>query len=151
MSYKFTCIIAVVALIIGLSLGYYALPAKIVTKTVVSTQIQIVHDSQIVKHDNVVTVVTKAVDGSTITTTKDLSVEDNKSETKTDDKTAQDTTITKSYDKNYFNLGIVGTIDFSNGHTGYGAYLNRSILGPFTMGIQVTNNPALGVMVGVSF
>jgi len=150
-SLKNTIITSIICTVVGIAIGYYSLPAKIVTETKIQTEMQVVHDTQTIKHDNIVTVVTKAVDGSTITTTKDLSVESDQSEEISNENSTAEATSTKSYDKGTLNIGALSTIDLSNGRISYGAYLTKSVLGPFTLGLQVTNSPAFGIMVGLSF
>lgn len=151
MTIKQSVIGFVVCLVMGIALGYSALPAKIVIKTQTVTVTQIVHDSQTVKKDNTITTITKKPDGTEITIVEDKNVTNTISETNSNQQIATSTDKETTYSKNNLNIGAIALLDFSTNHINYGAYINKSLLGPFTMGLQVTNNPSMGVMLGVNF
>jgi hypothetical protein len=150
-SIKYTTILALSCLIIGLSLGYYTLPAKIVTNTITQTVVQVVHDTQQVIKDNTTTTIVKKVDGSIVTTIEDKNVTSNLSTEISDSKSQTKSEKVVSYSKNNLNLGVIGIYNFSTNRIEYGGYVTKQLLGPITIGIQATQAPSAGFMVGLSF
>jgi hypothetical protein len=151
MSIKNTIISIVVSLVVGIAIGYYSLPAKIITKTEIKTVTQVVTNTSVKKKDNTVTIITKKPDGTTITLIKDNNVENSISSTQ--EKTEKDESSSREtdYDKNYLSVGALAVYDFHSGNYSYGGYINRQFLGPITIGVQATTSPQVGIMLGVKF
>src|SRR5271170_7594373 len=102
---------ALVIFTVGCACGYFALPAKVVTKTEVKTVIQVVKDTTQDKQDHVkvVTVVVRQKDGSTTTTTTKTQDSDTKTDTDTKINKDQDATSSKevTYSKNALSLNLL--------------------------------------------
>lgn len=130
------------ALLIGVACGRYTLPAKIVTKTVVTTDSS-KHESD---HSVVVRTETRKPDGTdTIITTTQKNV--------TNVSTADTTSLSSkavTYDTERWELLGVAGLDL-RGAPAYGAEINYRLLGPVTIGAMGLTSGFVGVSVGLRF
>lgn len=148
--------VASVTFLLGLSIGYFALPAKVVTKTETKTVEKLVEDQNKTTKNNKVVVVTEttAPDG---TKTKRTEVTD-KSVTTADTKTSDDVSSdsksekTVTYAKNELSISALVGIQIGDGFTpSYGLSVQKRVLGPIYVGAFGFTNRLAGVSLGLSF
>ena len=145
------------ALIVGLALGYFATPTKVVTKTEIKeverktddTKTDNKKDKIFIKVETILPdgtrkIETKIVDKGTITI-------DSSSETDRSTDTVTEKTVERSHDALIiYGLGGVKLSDWQSGPE-IGLGLQRRMLGPFWLGLYGTNKLSAGVTVGISF
>lgn len=150
---KNTVIVGVIALVVGLAIGRYSLPAKIEVKT----------ETQIVDHkqDNVqtetkdqsVTTVTVRPDGSKVTETHNNIVvsQIDKSKDTTATKSESDTVTT--YSTNRWGLSVIGAMRPLSAQFKpiYGGEISYRILGPFEIGAIGLQDGTIGIKLGLVF
>lgn len=130
-------LIGLLLLVIGIAVGRYTLPTKVVTKTVIDT-----HTVTVVQHD-VQTVEVDKPDGTKTVVTTDKSVDTTKS--KTDE---SQTKVTENYKPQW-----KAAVQFSSSSNLpdylYGVTLEKRILGPIFIGGFGNANRQFGVSLGV--
>jgi hypothetical protein len=140
--FKYALIACASALLIGLALGRYAAPDKVVTKE------KVVHDSQ--DHSTITRTKEKKADGTTVVVTtihKDV---------ESSTVSQNDKTITRDRPKWLVN-GVMGAEMGANGALNcpiYGIAVQRRIAGPFFIGaegIKLSDGFLAGASVGVEF
>lgn len=142
---------------LGLAVGRYSLPAKVVTKEVVKVEIKEVEKKVTNKHNDktVVIVETKKPDGTVVTEKRivDKSTTDTKTDTSTDTKSESNKETTKEYAKNQYSIRALVGKDFTNFSAPmvYGAAFDRKFFGPITVGVFGFTNGLGGVSVGLNF
>lgn len=137
--------------------AYYFAPQKVqIVEKEVKVEVE-KKDTDVTKkgHVDTVTKIKKNKDGSTVTVIHEVQddktsveVKDDKTETDSKDKS---TTIEKS--KGVTNLSVLSGINVSQPGNPilYGASVNRSILGPITIGLWGLSNGTCGASVGLNF
>lgn len=143
MSTRLQLLIGLLLLVIGLALGRYYTPEKVVTKTVIQT------NTVEVTHDHVVTVVKEvtALNGTKTktTTTIDLSVINSN----TDSTTQTQKTVTRD------NPQWKTSVQFSSSSVLpdylYGVTVERRIIGPVFIGVFGNANRQFGASIGMEF
>jgi hypothetical protein len=139
-------ILALIAcFLLGLGVGYFSLPQKVVTQVEVKEKIVTVTEK--VKADNVVTVYreiqrpdgTKEIRSRTFD--KSVSTE---AETKDDSKSVSETKTVERKQPDWKVAGLATT-------TGYGASIERRILGPIFLGAFGLSSGMAGISVGLLF
>lgn len=141
--------------VVGAS-AYYLAPQKV---KIVEKEVRVEVEKKdtkkdVKKHTDVVTVVIKTPDGtSTITTHKITDtgavteVKDNKASTDTVEKSKE---VTKS--SGTTNISVLAGVDITKpGGILYGVSVNRSILGPISIGLWGISNGTCGASVGLNF
>lgn len=153
MSAKAWLIAIVVALVAGLAIGRYSLPAKVVTevKTVEAEK----KSTQTDRDRKVETTITetKASDGTETKTTKIVDDSTTKRQTNTDTKTdtasRQETT---SKGATLSLSALAGVNPFASIPTmRYGGHISREVLGPVTIGVWGFSDATFGLSVGLNF
>ena len=167
-SVKSLAISSAAILLVGLAVGRFSLPAKVVTKTeiqVVTKEVESkTSDQEIARKSNkdFVRIVTKKPDGTVITETHIIDKSTSKTTEVTQDTTEKDssTTITQdktvTYAKNDWHVsGLAspsGDNSFLRGPSiAYGLMVERRILGPFYIGGFGLTNHTIGASLGVTF
>ena len=139
-------IIALVVLfLLGLGVGRYSLPAKIVTET---KTVQ-VEAKQVAKEDHTIIVTVKKPDGSVITTTHndiDTHVVDDK---KTD--TATTKTVEYSVPKVTISALAASRLLVGAPSMAYGGQIQYRFLGPLQAGVMGLSDGTIGVSLGLTF
>lgn len=142
---------------VGLAVGYYSLPAKVVTKEVVKVEIREVEKKVTDKHtDRVIVVVeTKKPDGTIVTEKRivDKSTIETKTDKSTDTKSESNKETTKEYAKNQYSLRALVAKDLTNlaAPLVFGAAFDRKFFGPITVGVFGFSSGLGGVSVGLNF
>ena len=156
-----------VALVEGLALGRFTLPAKVVTKVEYKTEIKEVikwktqYAKQEDKNKDIVIIETKYPDGRVVRekhiTDKGVIHIDKKedgskeTDTKTDKKEETVTTYSKN-DWHFMGMTSPSAVDKPFGGTlSYGLMIEKRIIGPFYLGGFGLTNGVLGVGVGIGF
>lgn len=146
------------AALIGLALGRYSLPAKVITKTETIEVDKKQSETDSNKQDHSVIIITKTVnpDGTTKTVTEIKKDVENQSETKTSEEDSKDTKTSKEviYDSGKWSLSALAvTKPLSSLHPAitYGADISYKILGPFQVGVLGLTDGTLGVSFGITF
>jgi len=143
--------------VLGVAVGRYSLPAKVVTKEVVKVEIREVEKKVTDKHTNTVTVVveTKKPDGTVVIEKRivDKSTIETKSDKNTDTKSESNKETTKEYAKNQYSLRAMVGKDLTNltSPMVFGAAFDRKFLGPITLGVFGFSSGLGGVSVGLNF
>lgn len=153
MSTKVT-LLSLTALVVGLLLGRFSLPAKIITKTetveVDKKQSSINSNKQ--DHSIVTVTQTKKPDGSITTVTqtqKNVAVVTDTKSKETDDK---DTKTSKETDYNTSKWTLSAlVIDQVGKAPVYGGSVSFKVLGPFSIGILGASNGMFGTSIGITF
>lgn len=142
---------------IGVAVGRYTLPAKVVTKEIVKVEIREVEKKVTNKHtDKVIVIVeTKKPDGTVVTEKRivDKSVIDTITDKTKDTKSESNKETTKEYVKNQYSVRALVAKDFSNATSPlvYGAAFDRKFFGPITVGVFGFTSGLGGVSVGLNF
>lgn len=142
---------------VGVAVGRYTLPAKVVTKEIVKVEIREVEKKVTNKHtDKVVVIVeTKKPDGTVVTEKRivDKSVIDTVTDKTKDTKSESNKETTKEYAKNAYSIRALVGKDFSSAASPlvYGAAFDRKFLGPITVGVFGFTSGLGGVSVGLNF
>lgn len=143
--------------LLGLAVGRFTLPAKVVTKEVVKVEIREVEKKEInQKNDKVIVIIeTKKPDGTVITESKivDKSTVDTKSERTTETKSLSNKETTKEYAKNQYSLRVMVGKDLTNlaGPLVYGVGADKKFIGPINLGLYGFTNGVAGVSIGLTF
>lgn len=153
---KYLVIGSFVLFLVGTACGYFALPAKVVTKTETKVVTQIVKDTSQDKenHLKVVIVEEKKPDGTVVTTTTKTQDTDTKTNTDTKINKDQDTTTDKEvmYAKNSLTINALAATQI--GDTSgvlWGLQVTRKLIGPIQIGVFGLTNRTLGGSLGISF
>lgn len=145
------------ALLIGVAMGYFATPTKVVTKTEIKEVEKKVDETQKDTKKNKVYLRTETIlpDGTRKIETKivDKDTIDVSTSSETDKST--DTTTEKTVERTHdgliiYALGGAKLTDWTSGPE-WGAGVQKRVLGPFWLGVYGTNKLAAGVTVGLSF
>lgn len=143
--------IAAVALTVGVALGYYALPTRVITETKI---VEVEKKTEVTERDKHKKTVTKEVvkpDGSKeTTTTTEEDTKTNKKE-RTSDTTSTEARKEVVYEKGSVNISALAGASSVSGPIIYGAAVTKRVLGPFTAGAWVLTSPTVGVSLGLTF
>jgi hypothetical protein len=137
--------VTALSFVLGAALGRYSLPAKIVTKTEIQTQIKTIT----IDKSKVHTVETKKPDGTVITVTDiNRNIDEN-----SNDKIKEDIEKTVTYNTQQWLISGVAKYDFTRPTMGlaYGAEVKRRLLGPIWVGALGTSDGTGLITIGVSF
>jgi len=160
---KKTVVFICATFIVGVAIGRFTLPKKVITKTetqVVTKEVvkwKVKKDTQVNKDKEVIIVETKYPDG-TIKTEKriidkgKITIQlDKNGQTTTNTNITSNTTSTKEYNTN--NLLISGMVspDIRNSTLRYGLLVQKRFIGPLFIGGFGVLNSGVGVTIGVSF
>lgn len=146
-----------VVFLVGLAVGRFTLPSKVVVKEVVKTEIKEVEKKVTTTNTNKVILITttKKPDGTVIVTQQivDKSSIITKDNTSTDTKSVSNKETTKEYAKNQYSLRVMAGKDLTNFSSPlvYGAAFDRQFLGPITIGVFGFTNRVAGVSLGLNF
>lgn len=157
MSTKSTLLCICAAGVIGVAVGRFSLPAKVVVKTQTVEVEKRVAVTDRAKQDNSVTTVTttKKPDGTitTVTETRKDVHTDVVSRSKTDDTKDSRTEKTTTYDRGKFTIsGLIITSPLSGqAPMAYGLDVSYRVLGPFSVNALGATNGLVGIGLGVSF
>jgi hypothetical protein len=136
----------IVAFVVGLSLGMFGRPTKVITKTETVYKDRIVE--KVIEHQVIVTKEIKKPDGTdeidTVTKTDDQ--DDKKSDLTGNSNTSKEV----DYGSGIQIGGMAGT-NLSNGQQVYGGYANKRLIGPITVGGFGLSNGTAGLTLGVEF
>lgn len=164
LNFKKITVLLLAAFAIGIIVGKYTIPAKVVVKTEekIVTKEVIKWKEKKVKNESkdkeVVIIEIKYPDGTVRkekrivdkgTLRIDYSKEGSKESTKTEERKTEVSQINSKYD--WHVSGMVSPKDFSKDSIEYGLSVERRILGPFYLGIYGTTNRSFGGLLGVSF
>lgn len=153
------------ALIVGLAVGRFAAPTKVVTKTEVKDVEKKVEkkttDSQKNKKNNKIVIVVETVmpDGTRRKETKivdrgSITIDNSSTEERESDRTTETKTekiVERSHDGLLiYGLAAAQLTDWAGGLE-FGGGVQKRLLGPFWLGAYGTNKATVGVTVGVSF
>jgi hypothetical protein len=145
-NYKVLAVLSAVALMVGVGIGHYTLPAKVVTKT------EVVKDTSVHKDDHSIVVVTKTQhpDGTVTTVTetkKDVTTDVDKHVDK-----RKDTEVT--YDAPKWTISALmldAPLSGSSSAPAYGLSVSYRILGPITVTALGASNGLVGAGLGITF
>lgn len=137
MTMRLQLLIGLLLLVIGLGLGRYMTPTKVVTKTVIET-----HTVEVVHHD-VQTVTVESPDGTKTTTVVDKSVDTTKQDTE------QSTLKVVENGKPQWKISAQFSPKYPRYEYLYGVQVERRILGPIFVGGFGNLDHTLGLSVGV--
>lgn len=143
MSTRLQLLIGLLLLVIGLAIGRYSLPAKVVTVTRIERQ-----DHDVIK-TNVVTV-TKVVKQPNGTTETNTTVTDH---SVTNDQSNTVSQTEKTVTRNQPDWRVGAQFSSSSNLPGYlyGVTVDRRILGPISIGVFGNANRAFGAQIGIEF
>lgn len=132
-------LLALLLLVVGIVIGRYTTPEKVVTKTVteVKTVTVVQHDTQ--------TVITEKPDGTKTTVITDKSVD-----TTQKDKTQETEKTVENY-KPQWKVGVQLAPKNPQYEYFYGVEVERRILGPVFVGAFGNTDRTLGLIVGLEF
>lgn len=154
MSTKQTILGLVLSLLVGLAIGRYTLPAKIVETTkVVEVEKK---DTKSQQQDNSTTTITqeKHPDGSVTTVTKIQKNVDTKTDTKLSDNKDSESSKETTYNTRNWGLNVIAsTHPLSSLHptVTYGGSVTYRLLGPITVGAMFLTDGTVGASLGISF
>jgi hypothetical protein len=156
MTVKQTVISVFTAFVVGGACGFFAKPAKVVTKTETKVVTQLVKDTtqDQDKHSKIVVVVVRKPDGTQTTTTTKTQDSDTKTNTDETDHKAQDTQSSKevTYSKSSLNISALLGVKLGTASApAYGLGVTKQLFGPFTIGAFGLVNGTVGGSVGVTF
>lgn len=138
-------LLGLLLLLIGVAVGRYSLPAKIMEKTITDTQ------KDIQKDDHTITTVVsvKQPDGTVTTTTE----QKNDVTTTSEQHKHQDAEKTVTYNTQKVTLSALMTTRPFSGipMTAYGGVLQYRVLGGITVGVLGVSDGTLGVTIGLAF
>jgi hypothetical protein len=142
--------------LVGLALGRYSLPAKVVVKTEVKTVEKVVQDTTKNEKKNTTTVVTetKKPDGTDITTTEIVDKDQIISNTDTTTNTSTDSTSSKTttYDTGSLSVAGLAGVQFGGGNAvTYGLHVQKKLLGPVNIGVFGFTDKLFGASIGLRF
>lgn len=151
--------IVIVIFLVGLAIGRFSLPAKVITKTetkIVEKIVEATHKD--IKTDTVV-VITETTDKEGVKTKKTVITDKTKTEVDIDKKTNTNTTAKTEkivqYDKNSLVISaLVGTDTFSSGGSSnpiFGGHVQKRLIGPIYMGIWGLSNKTFGASIALTF
>lgn len=145
------------ALLAGVAVGRFTLPAKVVTKehTVEVTKVVTVTDKTVKDNSHVKTTETKKPDGTVVTVTetdKNVVTDTDTNKRALDDK-VQDKEKTVTYDKGKFTLNVITAVNPIQPGQGlmYGGSVTYRFFGPFNVGALGLSNGTMGASFGISF
>lgn len=146
MNVKELVIGVVLSLLIGIGIGRYTLPAKIISNEIDNKNIV----TNVAQTDNSVQVVTKIQkpDGTVITTTKIDKHVDTNTTSKEKDTTEKHKEIV--YDAPKWSIAALASTDF-RGSVAYGGSASYRIIGPINVGVFGLTSGVAGVSFGISF
>jgi hypothetical protein len=141
------------ALVLGLVLGRYTLPAKVVTKTETIEKLVTQTNTNTEDHSKTTVTQTKKPDGTVVTTTTTSNDIDTKTTQKSKDDKDTETQKTVSYDTSRIGLNALGlTKPFSSTPTMvYGGQIEYRLIGPIKTGIIGLSDGTVGISIGVQF
>jgi len=158
MSTKHAVISICIAAVIGVAIGRFSLPAKVVTKTETVEVDKKLSQTDSNKQDHkIVTIVeTKKPDG---TVTKTTTIKDDSTQQSNTKISEQDNKDSKSSKEVTYNtqrwsisaLAVDRPANVSSAEIAYGAHVQYRILGPFTVGGMVLTDKTVGVSLGITF
>jgi hypothetical protein len=138
------------ALVLGLAIGRYSLPAKIETKVVEVEKKQTETDRD--KHKETTTVTKELPDGTKETTTK--TTEDTNTKRTAETNKTSESESTRTYGGAKTTISVLGGITGVPGSVGgpiYGLSVTKNILGPIVGGAFGLTNGTVGVSLGLEF
>lgn len=142
--------------LLGLALGRYSLPSKVITETKTTEDKAIAENTQkdTQKHTKTVTTITKRPDGTEVTkiiTKNDVYTEKHQDLQVHDQKTS-DTRKEVDYDSRRLSLYAITEIGlFPARKPMFGAGFDYRFLGPFSSGLYGMQDGTMGITLGVSF
>lgn len=142
--------------LVGLAIGRYTLPAKVVVKTEVQTVEKVVQDTKRDDKKNTTTIVTetKKPDGTDIKTTETVDKDQITSNTATNTDITTDSTTSKTTTYNTGSLSVAGLagVQFGGGNTiTYGLHVQKKLLGPIDIGVFGFTDKLFGASIGLRF
>lgn len=143
MTTKQIALAIVLVFALGLSIGRFATPTKVETKTVT---VEVEHKAEDKKVDKVTTITVKP-DGTKTTTITDKTETTTKTDV-SDIKTSSKLVENKHSD---LNISVLAGVDITNPKIIYGASVTKGIIGPVSIGIWGLTNGTVGASVGLNF
>jgi len=137
-------ILAIVALAISFSIGYYATPTKIKTETVVKTETVKVESKTRIVYRNKVT----KPDGTV--TENEVEKEDTNTREETKSLAESKTIVSKDSGLSIQALSILNIEKLSDKKE-YGIFIKKRIISNITIGTLITSDKKLGIGIGVDF
>ena len=144
----------VCVLFIGIGIGRFSLPAKIITKTETVTVDNTKQNTNQNDHSITTTTQTKNKDGSVTTVTQVAKNVQTITKINTNDTTASKTDKEVIYNTNKWMLGAIASAPVLSGlhpTVTYGGVVTYRILGPITVGGMGLANGTVGAILGISF
>jgi hypothetical protein len=141
--------------LLGLGIGRFTLPAKVVTK-IQTVEVDKTQDTrQLNRQDNSITTVTKtkSKDGTEVTVTKtenNIKTDTTNKLTQTDNKQSQ-SEKTVEYDTGRWSLAAAIVTKLSAPSLNYGGVIQYRILGPIQVGGMAFSDGTVGVSAGIRF